>query len=231
MRQEVGASGGFGNARRGQQPIHEVAHVDGAEPPLAPGDLEHQAVGDGFQDLKNVGIARAIDYRRPHDDGAGHELADRALSLALGFSVVGQGARLGVFVDGGAIGTGADGGERTHMDQADGPPRKGASQILGGACIAGVVIVGAQGFGDAGEVNHGFDAGQGFLDPLAAGEVTEGFLDPFRKPPRDGPGTYEAPYGDGRLDEPFQQMAADEAGPAGDENHSSGMLRKATWPK
>src|ERR1019366_6008728 len=49
MRQEIRAAGGFGNARRGEQSIHQVADVNGAEPALAARDLEHQSVGDGFQ--------------------------------------------------------------------------------------------------------------------------------------------------------------------------------------
>ena len=105
-----------------------------------PDDFEHQASGNGLENLEDVGIARAVDHRRAHDHRFRRQRADDPLALQLGFSVVGQRMRLGILLHRRAIRAGADGSQRTDVYQADGPSRQGARQRGGGAGIAGVVI-------------------------------------------------------------------------------------------
>ena len=118
------------------------------------------------------------------------------------------------------------------MDQADSLPRHGVHQLFGGADIAGVVIPGAQGFGDAREVDHGGRAAQGVSDAGAACQIAVDGLHAGRE--RAWPGTgaaHQCANGLATGDKLFQQVRTDEAGTASYQDHYCNVLRKATSPK
>ena len=117
------------------------------------------------------------------------------------------------------------------MHQADGAPRQGAQQRFRGAHVARIVIGGPQGLGYARQVNHGIGATNRLLDALAADEIAVDGFDPGGQAARASLAAQQAAHGLARRGQFVQQMAADEAGPASDQNHYRGALRKATSPK
>ena len=118
------------------------------------------------------------------------------------------------------------------MDQADSLACHGARQLFGGAYIAGVVILGAQGFGDARQVDHGVRAAQRLGDASAARQVAVDGLHARGQRARLRAGAaHQCADGLATGDKLLQQVRTDEAGTASDQDHYCNVLRKATSPK
>ena len=87
----------------GDQSFHQVLDVDGADLRSA-GDFQNQALGDRFQEVEDVGIARPVDDGRADDDRVRGEVANHAFGTRLGLSGAGgEGMRLGIFAEGTAF--------------------------------------------------------------------------------------------------------------------------------
>ena len=231
MRQEVRPPAGARHAGSGDQSFHQVLDVDGAEPPLPAGDLQNQALGDRFQEVEDVGIARPVDDGRADDDRVRGEVANHAFGIQLGLSIVGEGMRLGIFAEGTAVIGRTDRGQRTDVNQAEPASSHGVGEFLGGADVAGVVVVGMQRFRNAGEMDDRLHAVQSALEPFPGGEVAIDSLDAGGKAPGASLAAYESTHGGVGSCQPFQQVRTDEAGTAGHQDHYCSMLRKATSPK
>ena len=60
---EIVAAGGARACGSSDQAVRQVSDIDRAEPALSAGDLQNQALGNGFQELKYIGIARPVHHR------------------------------------------------------------------------------------------------------------------------------------------------------------------------
>ena len=117
------------------------------------------------------------------------------------------------------------------MHQADRPARQRAGQRFRGAHVAGVVIGRAQGLGDAREVNHGIDAAQSLTQALPARQVADDGLDGGRQRARQPFPAHQASRRLASRRQTLQEMSADKAGPARNQQHYCGEPRNATSPK
>ena len=235
MRQEIRPPRRARRAGGGQQAFHQVLDVNRAEPALAAGNLQHQPFGDRFQQLKDIRIARPVNHRRPHDHCIRRQTAHHPLRIQLGFPIVRQRVRFGVLRQRRAGRRGPDRGQRTYMDQPHSPPCHGVRQLLRGAYIAGVVVLGAQRFGDARQMDHGIGPAQRLGEAGAARQIAVDGLHARRQRAREPVchtgAAHQCAHGLTFGDELFQQVRTDEAGTASDQDHYCNALRKATSPK
>jgi hypothetical protein len=121
------------------------------------------------------------------------------------------------------------------MDQPDPASCHGLRQLPGGPHIARVVVLGAQRFGNARQVDHGMASAQRIGEAGAARQVAVDGLHARRQGAREPVchtgAAHQCAHSLTLGGKPFQQVRTDEAGTASHQDHYWSVLRKATSPK